>query len=489
MITKTPTSSCGLRPLLVSLIFCLFSFESYSYELIVRPPDNKIGKAQVLVFLPGGRVPAENYQDLLRKIQSQVQRPLWTVTLKFLGDFPQPVGLKPRVQKVLQNLSKKLNSEISPEDVWISGHSLGGINARSIASEYGGLILLSSYFARLGDRDQSDFPKFQKPVLVLSGELDGMTRPGYLARDAKFDTTNTNLEDWNKSVLLLPRVNHSLFAYDDYLIKGDIPTKLNPSAGRKLIARAVGLFLTIHSDQTKGQLKANAIKDLYEIKRQSDELLSSYKIASAMDSTLCGDAQDVIIREDMGQNTQLEIRSETETEIHKFALSKPTIKTDSEKEPVITTVKFVDKYRNIIDVGNISLAPKASFCKMKSAEAIVNSSLDQEINKKTSCSKIQRQLMLETLYLLTEKQYQRYLDSGKTLDLVKEKKYSTGIGWLSSGSGLIDEESGDYFVTTRSLNTSLDAPKLYSGMTYCKFVTPARLLDWYLVDSLIPDSN
>ena len=126
---------------------------------------------------------------------------------------------------------------------------------------------------------------------------------------------------------------------------------------------------------------------------------------------------------------------------------------------------------------------------MKSAEAIVNSSLDKEINQKTSCSKIQRKLMLETLYLLTEKQYQRYLDSGKTLDLVKEKKYSTGIGWLSSGSGLIDEESGDYFVTTRSLYTSLDAPKLYSGMTYCKFVTPARLLDWYLVDSLIPASN
>ena len=152
-------------------------------------------------------------------------------------------------------------------------------------------------------------------------------------------------------------------------------------------------------------------------------------------------------------------------------------------------MKFVDNYRNIIDLGNISLAPKASFCKMKSAESVVNADLDEEIHKKTSCSKIQRRLMLETLYLLTDKQYQRYLESGKILDIVKEKKNSTGIGWLSSGSDLIDEEDGDYFVNTRSLYTNLDAPKLFNGMTYCKLVTPARLLDWYLIDSLIPDSN
>ena len=489
MITRTFNASCGLRPLLVSLLFCLIYFESYSSELIVRPPDGKVGKDQVLIFLPGARVPAENYQDLLGRIQNEVHRPLWTITLKFLGDVPQPVGLKTRVKRVIKNLNKSLKSKILQEDIWLSGHSLGGINARRIASEYGGLILLSSYFDRLGDRNKTDFPKFEQPVLLLSGELDGLTRPAYLARDAKFDTTNSSIENWNKSVILLPEVNHSLFAYDDYLLSGDLPTTLEPSVGRELIAEAAGLFMTIHSNQTEASLKANSMESLYEFKKKSNELLRSYEIAYSKDSTLCGDAQELIIKEDLGQSTKLKINSETEKGIHKFALAKPIIEVNSEKEPVITTVKFVDHYRNIIDLGNISLAPKASFCKMKSSESLVNSSLDGEIQKRTSCSKIQRRLMLETLYLLTDKQYQRYLDSGKILDIVKEKKNATGIGWLSSGSDLIDEEDGDYFVRTRSLYTNLDAPEPFSGMTYCKLVTPARLLDWYLIDALIPDSN
>ena len=58
MITKIPAPSCGLRPLLASLIFCLFFFEGYSSQLVVRPPDGKVGKEQVLIFLPGARVPA-----------------------------------------------------------------------------------------------------------------------------------------------------------------------------------------------------------------------------------------------------------------------------------------------------------------------------------------------------------------------------------------------------------------------------------------------
>ena len=479
----------GLRPILIYLLFSLFNFEAVASEIISKPPIYKSGKGQVLVFLPGARVPAENYQDLLKRIQQEVNVPLWTVTLKFIGDVPQPFRLKSRVKSILKKLSKKLGHEISAQDVWLSGHSLGGINAKRIAAEYGGLILLSSYFDRLGNREESDFPMFNKPVLLLSGELDGLTRAAYLARDAKFDTTNENLENWTRSVLLLPRVNHSLFAYDKKLLKGDIATKLNPSTGRKLIAKTVGSFMNIHSDQVQIQLKAEALKYLYEVKRESDALLSPYLSAYEMDRTLCGDAQDFIIRQDMGQNTPVEISSSTENQIANFALAKPSLKLDSDMEPVINTVKFVDKYRNIIDLGNISLAPKASFCKMKSAESVVDLSWLPEIFKKTSCSKIQKRLMLETLNLLSEDQYQRYLDSGKTLDFAKEKKHSTGIGWLSSRSELIDEEDGEYFVRSQSLYTSINAPKSFSGMTYCKFVTPARLLDWYLVDSLLQESN
>ena len=102
MNTKIPNTLCGLRPILIYLLFSLFNFEATASEIISKPPINKTGKEQVLVFLPGARVPAENYQDLLRKIQQEVKIPLWTVTLKFIGDVPQPFRLKSRVKSILK---------------------------------------------------------------------------------------------------------------------------------------------------------------------------------------------------------------------------------------------------------------------------------------------------------------------------------------------------------------------------------------------------
>ena len=59
----------------------------------------------------------------------------------------------------------------------------------------------------------------------------------------------------------------------------------------------------------------------------------------------------------MGQNTPIKITSSTEKQIANFALAKPSLKLDSDMEPVINTVKFSDNYRNT-DLGNISLALK-----------------------------------------------------------------------------------------------------------------------------------
>ena len=72
MKIKVSKPLCGLRPILIYLIFSLFNFEAAASEIISKPPINKSGKEQVLVFLPGARVPAENYQDLLKKFRKKL---------------------------------------------------------------------------------------------------------------------------------------------------------------------------------------------------------------------------------------------------------------------------------------------------------------------------------------------------------------------------------------------------------------------------------
>ena len=99
---------------------------------------------------------------------------------------------------------------------------LGGINARRIASDMR-LILLSSYFDRLGDRNKSDSLNLSARSIVIR-ELDGLTDQ-LIWYEINY-TSSINKEDWNNRSFT-SEVNHSLFAGDDYLVNGDLPTTLN----------------------------------------------------------------------------------------------------------------------------------------------------------------------------------------------------------------------------------------------------------------------
>lgn len=478
-----------IRSFLVFSIIMILQLPIGASELWLKPIPSKLGDPLLMVFLPGARVDAENYQDLLKRVQLQVERPLWVVTFKFLADIPQPFRLNQRVEKVLIQLSSELGTTLPKESVWISGHSLGGINARRIASQYGGLILLSAYFDRLGDRNQSDLKDFDKPVLMLSGELDGLTRPAYLVRDSIYDSTRKNLVDWSKSVLLLPSINHSIFAYDEAILVGDLAAEIEPDQARSMIAGTVASFMNYHDNKASSQLKMKSLEFLKIRKSKSEKLIEPYVKAHLLDSDLCDASQQFLLEKGIPNFTEFTVAPETLEMISQFALSKPTISLNSDGNPIIKTVQFNDRYRNILDRANLSLAPKSTFCKMKSVDAVTDLMWLNKSEAQPKCLDFQQVLIEKTLAYLSPEQKNRYLNSGKTLRLSEEIKQSTGIGWLSSRAPLIDDQDGEYIIRNQSLYTDLHAPLNFAGMTYCRFLPSSRLLDWYLIDSGIAETN
>lgn len=474
------------------LLICVISINILRLEandIWIEPELSYEGQPKVLVFLPGARVKPENYEDLMLRIQREAHQPLWIVILRFLGDVPQPLRLKERVENTLRAFSRRLNISLNSDDVWISGHSLGGINARRIASSYGGLILMSSYFDRLSDRNKSDFATFNKPVLMLSGELDGLTRPAYLVRDLNHATTNSDENNWSKGVLLLPKVNHSLFAYDEILLSGDLPTNLDPAAGRNLVAKTVASFMTYNSQSSSNEAKAKSLEYLISRKNDSVQLTQPYLDAMVLDQNLCESAQDFFINQSFDNEIAYAVTPKTVDQVYSFALAKPGLSLNEAGKPIIETIQFNDNYRNILDRGNISLAPKSTFCKMKSAEAIADLMWTSIDYQQPSCFDYQKLLLERTLSYLSEIQKEKYLGSDKTLTLRPEIKHNTGISWLSSRSALIDSQRDEYFVRNQALYTGLTAPSRFAGMQYCRLVSATRLLDWYLIDALQKDSN
>ncbi|KAH8046346.1 hypothetical protein JL720_16424 [Aureococcus anophagefferens] len=181
--------------------------------LIVQAPDFGGGVNKTLVIVGGASIANAKYAPLGRAIQrfaAANNLSLWWPS-RPSPDTPNPAALPAKVEEAYAATF----DGCAPEDVFVAGHSPGGIFSQALVhgSSYAGLVLLGSYLSTVYGYDVASFPK---PVLTLGGELDGLTRVTRLARElasleaaaaaggegAKFD----------KPVGLALGVSHSQFA-------------------------------------------------------------------------------------------------------------------------------------------------------------------------------------------------------------------------------------------------------------------------------------
>ena len=90
---------------------------------------------------------------------------------------------------------------------------------------------------------------------------------------------------------------------------------------------------------------------------------------------------------------------------------------------------------------------------------------------------------------LNEKQLSRYRDSGNEINLGSEKKYKSSFLWLSNRDPLVIGSDGRYEIRNQTLHKDMGEFIGEGGYEYCKFISPARLLDWYLTDGLFQNNN
>jgi hypothetical protein len=77
-----------------------------------------------------------------------------------------------------------------------------------------------------------------------------------------------------------------------------------------------------------------------------------------------------------------------------------------------------------------------------------------------------------------------YLDSGSLIKFSSDISKKAGPLWIRGDSSMQNGTDG-YIVRSCSLYTSIDFPIAnVAGMYYCKLMSPARMLEWMLVDSL-----
>jgi len=79
---------------------------------------------------------------------------------------------------------------------------------------------------------------------------------------------------------------------------------------------------------------------------------------------------------------------------------------------------------------------------------------------------------------------ERYEQYGQKIEFVEDTVAGSGITWVNEGI-IYTNTTDTYQVSSRVLVSPVDfLVPAAAGMLYCKLMSPARILEWVLVDSL-----
>ena len=147
------------------------------------PTAEATGDDVAIVWIHGADCDPQAYTDLASKIQSQgsaAGQKVWVGLPEFLFDVPEPLLINGYVQDTLDELR---DAGFTGDNIFIAGHSLGGVMAQDYANSQSDLIkgqfLMGSVLLRDQNSTNDDGTThwdYNVPTLTMGGTKDGLMR-------------------------------------------------------------------------------------------------------------------------------------------------------------------------------------------------------------------------------------------------------------------------------------------------------------------------
>ncbi|KAK7098991.1 hypothetical protein V1264_003199 [Littorina saxatilis] len=446
-----------------------------------------------LIIVPGASITGEAYKPLATTIQQASPLKLWVVLLEgFLLTTPNPLELGGAVTSAIAALK---HQGMTSDNIFLAGHSLGGVfvgqYGSSNASKLKGILLYASYLTR--DVKLASYPL---PVLTISGDLDGQTRltrivDSFQQLEASLSQNPTN--KYRTPVVTMPGVSHAQFA-SGQMPKAVTNKDLNPEAtstvAYKLIAKHTSAFLLSSlGDSVPQNLRSTALSDLNKAYTDTKTIMQPLITVKEMDQNSQNSDQWAIQAQYLESGlsrSQVKVTDEILPQMN-FLSSKPKIH-GAGNDLTIQTFAHLAFSSNPLDISTVPSAPRVLSFKMKSFEAVkdampAGTTLNTDVWNIT-CKDINQAAFNLALQSSSPVARQRYLDHGRPIIFKPDVMHSTGLGWSTSDIGLNEDDQGLH-VTSQTLKTQLhELFDMFSGMHYCKGLSPFRAMEWIYVDSL-----
>lgn len=470
---------------LVCLFYPLISAEvlAGTDPIILTPLTSKTGPEKVFVLINGAFVPNTDYVEVAKAIQTSSSQRLWVAIPSFLLNTPNPGQIGSKIKAAIGAIESAgfpggAGAVKAAFDVVVGGHSLGGIFSQGavIKGDYAALVLFGSYLSSINGYAVN---RYSKPVLTLAGELDGLTRITRIAQSwtemEAYVASESPTAKYYRPVIALAGVTHSQFCSNvnvtSFGLKDHCPEVSLPDA-HAAIGSTVASFLTVVFGGNVVAAKTSLDKGL----AYTGALVAGYISAQAMETAdWCAAAQS---REAAQLKTKIEVAVTKTADFATFWPLNPKI-----EGKTVTVIAEPSYSYNPTDLSTIDFAANNINCKIKTAAALADHFGEPKPSESSStCESQNRDAIEKAMSLVSAKTRERYAAIGQPFATEDDVIYSTGFTWQAASLNF-DKSGPKVKISSPRVTTSLDAA-LWSGNQLCKYLSPARVIEYMMVDGM-----
>jgi len=337
--------------------------------------------------------------------------------------------------------------------------------------------------------------------LTLNVELDGgLARPGKtatwwrqhsalsLAKGEEYALTQ-------KPVVILPGLNHSDFC-PGFDVPGDLPAELDQAAATATIGEVMAAFLQLQVTPPSSAVHATALAFMREQAAWTGEFMAPYLKAQDWErnrtdvadsaegaSPFCARAQHIIAGLSKEDDVLLRVRDGFHVDSSNLEHCHPnsTVAADG---LAVNSCSHADYYIDVANTGSITAASEIA-CKMLSSDRVAQQLKTKAKDPKVPCQEGNRHAVQVAEAIAHKRTLDRLRQIGRGWCFEEDTPTLGNVGplWVFHDALSFKENATCMAVSSPVLKTEIDG-KIYPGNHYCKFLSPARVLDWMMTDGI-----
>mmetsp|Transcript_15990 Transcript_15990/g.36273 ORF Transcript_15990/g.36273 Transcript_15990/m.36273 type:complete len:375 (-) Transcript_15990:30-1154(-) len=356
---------------------------------------------------------------------------------------------------------------------------------------------MGSYVDESGDYDVIHYPK---PVFTLNVELDGgLARPGKTSTwwHQHLALTSSMGEEkalQQKPVVILPGLNHSDFC-PGFDVPGDLPAEVGQDAATATIGEAVAAFLRLHVGSPAA--REDAMKFLREKAAWTKQLMDPYLKAQDMERTasdtttspegaspFCAKAQHIVAGLSPEDDKRINVLDGFHVTSPHLEHCHPNWTATGGGSFMLHSCSHTDYYKDIANTGSLTAASEIS-CKLLSSDRVCQQLKTKAAKPKVDCREGNKWAVKVAESMAAPSTLERFKRIGRGWCFEADVPTFGNVGpvWVFTDALTLKETPTCMSVSSPVLKTEIDG-KIFPGSHYCKFLSPARVLDWMMTDGI-----